>query len=61
MARDTVFETREVEKPNAMSSDVVRTTLTPGDTRGNTGLPGMINNPRLNVQNIERPRRGHGY
>jgi hypothetical protein len=63
--KDTIFETKT---DGELLGGMPRTSNDPDVLRTATGLagfrqnhmPAMIKNDR-NVQNIERPRRGHGY
>jgi len=58
--RDTIFKTNAEMPPKDVSTDVVRTAMTPGEIlRAHT--PAIIPNMDASVQNVERPRRGYGY
>jgi hypothetical protein len=57
--KETIFETPVEMPPKSNSSDVLKTSQTPGELRSNLS-PGTMPVDR-NVKNIQRPRRGHGY
>ena len=58
--RDTIFKTNAEMPPEDVSTDVVRSAMTPGEVR-RIHTPATIPNMDASVQNIERPRRGYGY
>ena len=55
-----IFETKAEMPPMSNSPDVVRTALTMSEARRNL-MPASIPNDDASVQNVQRPRRGHGY
>ena len=57
--RDSIFKSTQEMPPKNSSSDVVRTAQTMADMRKNY-LPAAMPQDR-SVENIVRPRRGHGY
>lgn len=58
--RNTIFKTNAEMPPMENSPDVVRTSLTMAEMR-KSGMPASIPNHDASVENVERPRRGHGY
>ncbi len=55
-----LFKSKEEMPPADNSPDVVRTALSMPEMR-RSGLPASLPNDDASVQNLERPRRGHGY
>jgi hypothetical protein len=58
--KSTIFKTVVEMPPKDNSPDVVRTAQTMPEMHKNY-MPAAIPNHDASVQNIERPRRGHGY
>lgn len=56
----SLFKTEAEMPPKDNSPDVVRTAQTMAEMHRNY-TPAAIPSERAGVQNIERPRRGHGY
>ena len=60
MKRDTLFESVESMPPKSNSPDVVRSAQTRSEVMVQNYVPSSMPTNR-DVQNVERPRRGHGY
>jgi hypothetical protein len=58
--KDTIFKNLTEMPPVNNSPDVVRTSTTMPEMR-KYGIPASVPNPDASVENIQRPRRGHGY
>lgn len=57
--RNTIFKSNETMPPKN-DPDVVRTAQTMVEMHRNY-TPAAIPNRDMSVENVERPRRGHGY
>lgn len=60
MARDSIFKCTQEMPPTSNSPDVVRTALTSGEVQANY-RPGLMKDPKKDVENIVRPVRGRPY
>jgi hypothetical protein len=58
--RDTIFKSSQEMPPKNNSPDVVRVAQTMPE-RNRNYLPAAMPNDDASVENVERPRRGHGY
>jgi hypothetical protein len=60
--RETIFESK-VTMVEAVEQMPCRTDFTSDEARryGKRPLPGERENPMMETQHVERPRRGHGY
>jgi hypothetical protein len=56
-----IFKSMEEMPPKNNSSDVVRVPLTKSERDQMNYVPSSMPTFGRGVQNIERPRRGHGY
>ena len=57
----SIFESKEMMPPKNNSSDVVRVPMTKSERDQMNYVPSSMPTFGRDVQNIERPRRGHGY
>jgi len=55
-----IFKSKEVMPPKENSPDVVRVAQTMAEMHRNY-LPAAMPNRDASVENVQRPRRGHGY
>lgn len=58
--RDTIFKTNAEMPPKSNSPDVVRVAQTKSEQMAQDYVPSSMPSNR-DVQNLDRPRRGHGY
>ena len=58
--KNTIFETKAEMPPQSNSPDVVRTALTMSEMRRDR-MPAHFTPCDTSVENVQRPRRGHGY
>lgn len=58
--RDTIFKLTVEMPPKENSPDVVRTAQTMAEMHRNY-LPASMPSDKASVENVQRPRRGHGY
>ena len=58
--RDSIFKSTAEMPPADNSPDVVRTALSLPELYKDY-RPAAVRNPDAGVENIQRPRRGHGY
>ncbi len=56
----SIFKTEAEMPPQNNSPDVVRVAQTAAEWQRNF-MPALFPNKDASVQNVERPRRGHGY
>ena len=60
MKRDSIFENQTKEMPDWWDKPA-RTALDQSETLNLARLPGSQKLPGRSVENVVRPRRGHGY
>jgi hypothetical protein len=60
MKKSTIFQSVEEMPPKSNSPDVVRSAQTRSDVMAQNYVPSTTPTNR-DVENLERPRRGHGY
>lgn len=58
--RDSIFKSTVEMPPKENSPDVVRTAQTMAEMHKNY-RPASMPNSDASVENVQRPRRGHGY
>jgi hypothetical protein len=58
--KSTIFQNKTEMPPKDNSPDVVRTAQTMAEMHKNY-LPAAMPNKDASVENVQRPRRGHGY
>jgi hypothetical protein len=59
--RDSIFHSTQEMPPKENSPDVVKTAQDVGTLRAQNYMPSSMPSSRASVENIQRPRRGHGY
>jgi hypothetical protein len=59
--KNTIFKTVVEMPPKGNSPDVVRTAQTRVEMHENYESAMNIPNKDMSVENVQRPRRGHGY